>query len=194
MIQETAYADKTDAELVALALENQEFLSLLIKRYERKLIAYILRLTSVGFEEAEDILQDVFIKIYKNLNAFDPELKFSSWAYRIAHNEAISHFRKRKSRPEKVSIETQSEVLTKLTDDLDLAKDMDNQYLRRAIDKVLGALDENYREVLVLKFFEEKDYREMSDILEKPMGTIASLVNRAKQKFKEEFKRQEIKI
>ena len=194
MINEADYRDKTDAELVKLSLNNQEFFGVLIKRYEFKLIAYILRLSNIGHEEAEDILQNVFIKVYQNLNAYDSELKFSSWIYRITHNEVISHYRKNKARPEKVPLEDENNLVARLASDLDLEKEADKEFLKENIVKVLGSLEEKYRDILVLRFFEEKDYQEMSDILRKPMGTIASLVNRAKIKFKEEFERQNIKL
>ncbi len=194
MIEENSYIDKTDSELVALTLVNQDFFSPLIKRYEKRLTSYVLRLTNCGYEEAEDILQDVFIKVYKNLNSFDRDLKFSSWIYRITHNEVISHYRRKKAQPEKVPLEAENNLLGKLAADLDLQADMDKEYLRAHVSQVLLTLEEKYRDILILRFFEDKDYQEMSDILHKPMGTIASLVNRAKRKFKEELKRQEIKL
>ena len=194
MIEEEKYIEKSDSDLVKLALADQDFFGLIIKRYEHKLLTYIRRLTNVNYEEAEDILQNVFIKTYLNLNAFDPDLKFSSWIYRIAHNEVISNYRKKKARPEGVPLETENNLINKLAADLDLETQMDNHCLREAINKVLAGLDEKYREILVLRFFEDKDYQEMSDILQKPMGTIASLVNRAKGKFKEEMQKQRIAI
>ena len=90
----TKIVEKTDAELVELALENQAYFSDIVYRYQTKLTYYIRRLSNFPDEEIEDILQDVFIKVYKNLNDFDQSLKFSSWIYRITHNEVISKYRK----------------------------------------------------------------------------------------------------
>lgn len=194
MTEQEQFHEKTDAEVVRLVLADQSFFSVLIKRYEEKLYRYIIRLTNVTREEAEDILQNVFIKIYQNLNAFDPDFKFSSWAYRITHNEVISHHRKKNARPNPVPLEAENNLINRLASDLDLAEIMDKSFLKEKIGRVINALDDNYREILILRFFEEKDYREMSDILLKPMGTIASLVNRAKIKFKEEFKKQNVNI
>lgn len=186
--------DKTDEELVALTLEDQNFLVCLTRRYETKLFSYILRISNVSKEEAEDILQDVFIKVYYNLNSFDKELKFSSWIYRITHNQVIGNYRKNKARPQMAIFDLEEDILEKLASDLDLAKELDAQFLRKNIYQVLGRLNSRYQEILVLKYLEEKDYREISDIIKKPMGTVASLLNRAKQEFRKELEKRNIKI
>ncbi len=187
-------AEKSDEELVKLTLEHQEFFLYLIKRYEEKLLSYILRISNIRREEAEDVLQDVFIKIYQNLNDFDTELKFSSWIYRITHNQVISNYRKNKARPQSITLNLNDEIIKKLASNLDIEQEVNILYLRKSINKVLASLERKYREVLVLKFLEEKDYNEMSDILKKPIGTIATLLNRAKKHFKEELGRQNIKL
>ena len=183
---------KTDEELVILILENQGYFTYLIERYERKLLAYILRISNVSHQEAEDVLQDVFIKVYQNLNDFDPDLKFSSWIYRITHNEVISNYRKRRSRDKDLVIDIDDADLQNFASDLDITQELDDKFLRANIFKVLDNLDIKYREVLVLKFLEEKNYREISDIIKKPMGTVATLINRAKKAFLVELHKQRI--
>ena len=194
MTENKNFQEKTDEELAFLALADQDYFLYLMRRYEGKLLAYILRISSFSHDEAEDILQEVFIKIYENLNDFDTSLKFSSWAYRITHNQAISHYRRAKARPQSLPIDINDKILANLSSDLDIEKKVEVDYLRKAIKNVLANLDIKYREVLVLKFLEERSYQEISDILKKPMGTIATLINRAKKEFKEELDRQKIKI
>ncbi len=186
------YADKTDEELIVLTLEDENFYALLVERYEDKLTRYILRISGGSKEDVEDTLQDVFISAYKNLNDFDPDLKFSSWIYRIAHNKVISHFRKVTARPKTTTYEGDSQLLNILASDLDIARDLERKYTGEEVRSILNDLDERYKEVLVLKFLEEKDYKEISDILEKPMGTVATLINRAKKQFKEKSLEREI--
>jgi len=181
------FSDKTDEELVERTLENQGDFLYIMNRYQSKLLAYILRISNVSYEEAEDVLQNVFIKVYRNLNSFDTGLKFSSWIYRITHNEVISNFRKIQARPQNYEREINEEILNRITIDFDIEKEINNKYLRKIINNVLINLDEKYREVLVLRFFEEKDYNEISDILKKPIGTVSTLLNRAKKYFKEEL-------
>ncbi|MCD4704918.1 sigma-70 family RNA polymerase sigma factor [bacterium] len=177
---------KTDIELVQLTLKNEKYFLCLMKKYETKLLNYTKRISNFNHEDAEDILQDVFIKVYQNLNNFDPNLKFSSWIYRITHNEVISKFRKNKARPEKsnLNIEIQNNILNNITTDLNIEKKIDNELLKKQIFNILSLMDVKYREILILKFLEHKDYNEISDILKKPKGTVATLINRAKKQFK----------
>lgn len=175
----------SDEELVVLTLKNPDAYGFIIERYEEKLSRYILRISGGSKEDVEDTLQDVFISAYKNLNDFDQDLKFSSWIYRIAHNKVISHFRKVTARPKTVTYEGDGQLLNILASNEDLARELERKYTGEEVRAVLNEMDERYKEVLVLKFLEEKDYKEISDILEKPMGTVATLINRAKKQFKE---------
>jgi RNA polymerase sigma-70 factor (ECF subfamily) len=185
MVENKECLEKTDEELVALTLKSQDYYTCLVARYESKIMRYIKRISSFSKEDAEDILQEVFIKVYRNLNDFDQKLKFSSWIYRIAHNEVISHFRKMKSRPVLVTTEA-DEWLKTIAGNDDLEKELDRKFTSEEIRNILSKMDLKYKEVLALRYLEEKDYREISDILEKPMGTVATLINRAKKQFKEE--------
>jgi len=183
MIQNRSYLDKTDEELVTLSLEDKGYYKYLVERFEEKLLRYIVRLSGLSKEDAEDILQDVFIKAYQNLNDFDTGLKFSSWIYRITHNEAITHLRKLKSRPKVIIDQGANDLaLNTLRADLDIEKNIDKKYLLENITGTIDRLDEKYKNVLVLKYIEDKNYQEMSDILKKPMGTVATLLKRAKEK------------
>ena len=186
--------EKTDEELVELTLKNQDYLLCLIKKYESKLQCYIMRISNVSAAETEDILQEVFIKVYRNLNDFDKDLKFSSWIYRITRNQVVSNYRKIKARPKSIALDIGSNVLENLISSSDTEREVDAKILKSNVDRVLKSLDIKYREVLVLKFFEEKDYKEISDILKKPMGTVATLINRAKKQFKEKLKNKNIKL
>jgi RNA polymerase sigma-70 factor, ECF subfamily len=190
----SAASAQGDEELVKLTLENQSFFSFLIKRYEKKLTRYIVRISGSSPEDAEDILQDVFIKAYRNLYGFDQNLKFSSWIYRIAHNQVISHYRRGLARPQTEPLDLDDRTIRRLASDMDIKAETDNKILRGNIDRILSKLDMKYREVLILKFLEDKDYQAISDITEKPIGTIATLINRGKQKFREEMEKQEIKF
>ena len=185
--------NKTDAELVAFSLQNQENFLHIMKRYEGRLLNYIRRISGVNLQDAEDILQGVFIKVYINLAGYDRNLKFSSWIYRITRNEVISDFRKRKARP-KIVWDVNSEILHNIMAEFDLERQINNEINNELIFQVLDKLDEKYKEVLVLKFFEEKSYEEISDIIKKPMGTVGTLIARAKKRFRREMAQQKIKL
>ena len=186
MIDHSPCNEKTDVELVGMSLIDSMHFLCLTKRYEDKLLRYIIRISKFSREDAEDVLQDVFIKTYFNLNDFDKDLKFSSWIYRIAHNEAVSAIRKKVVRP---SIALDVEDLVKFGDSFDMTKEMDNALDRKMIDEALSKLDEKYREVLVLRFLDEKDYVEIADILKKPISTVGNLILRGKKLFKDEYEK-----
>lgn len=154
-----------------------------MNRYEKQLIVYIRRISSANQADAEDILQEVFIKTYRYLNSFDQDLKFSSWIYRITHNEAINWHRKNKNK-QTLSSEDSQAVFEKIASDLNLKEKINQKMLAKKIRTIIEQLDDKYRTVLVLKFLEEKDYTEISNILKIPMGTVATLINRAKKKLK----------
>ena len=183
------YNEKSDIELVNLSLENQENFIYLVNRYKEKLLRYIRRLTNIDPEECEDILQEVFIKVYLNLNDFDKELKFSSWIYRITHNEVISHFRKTKVRPQGHKVAIDDDEVKFLADEINITKEIDTNILREQIETALVKLDLKYREVLTLKYFEEKNYKEISDIIKKPMGTVATYIKRGKEELRDQLSR-----
>ncbi len=190
MIHKEDCSDKdADNDLVKLSLKNQDYFYCLILRYEDKLLRYIRRISSSSREDAEDILQEVFISVYKNLNDFDNKLKFSSWIYRIAHNQTISHWRKIQSRPKTISGDNEDNNLFDfIAGDDDILKSLERKCSAEQIREIIFSLDDKYRDVLVLKFLEDKDYKEISDILKKPMGTVATLINRAKKKLLKSLK------
>jgi len=193
MITGSECINKTDEQIVVLTLKNQDYYLCLMKRYEAKLLNYILKISNTNREDAEDILQEVFVKAYQNLNDFDLNFKFSNWIYSIAHNTTISAFRKKKVRPQTVSWEDKD-----LNNILESTLDVENTSLQKLtykqILKIINQLPLKYKDVLILKFMEGKDYREISDILHKPMGTIATLINRAKKSLKQELKKEDIKL
>lgn len=193
-IQTDDISSLTDAELVKLTLANQDNFVYIVDRYKGKLSSYVKRLTNANNEDAEDILQEVFIKVYLNLNDFNKDLKFSSWIYRITHNQVISGHRKLKARPEGYAVNLDDQLAKNLTAEIDIKGQVDHKILQETINSVLKKIDGKYRDVLVLKFLEEKSYQEISDILKKPLGTVASLMNKAKQEFKNELEKQNFKI
>ena len=180
----------TDEALVIETLTNKETFSYIIERYEPKLRRYLSRITNVSAADIDDLLQETFIKAYTNLNSFDASFPFSSWMYRIARNVAISEYRKRKVRPEALIIDS-DDVMLYLKDETDIERELVGEELKTALANVIPCLREEYREVIVLKYFEDKSYDEMSDIMMKPPGTIATLLSRAKKELKERLQAQE---
>ena len=176
----------SDKELVRRSLEDIEYFACLFEKYEKKLIRYILRISSFSSEEADDVLQEAFLKIWKNLNKFDSSLKFSSWAYRIVHNTTVSEWKKSKSYGKSQQVKINDELFDNLPSKINLTEELYRKDSDKEVRAILNALPEKYSSVLVLQFLEQKSYSEISDILKKPPGTIATLIHRAKKAFREE--------
>lgn len=172
----------SDEELARLTLEDKDFFGVLVERYQAKLTRYIRRLGVHNPDDQLDVLQDIFLKAYRNLNGFDSSLKFSSWIYRIAHNEAISWYRKCKVRPEGNQV-ADSEELMVMLESHEEAVDVT---IDRSIeaDRLLAGLEQieaRYREVIILRYFEHKEYDEISDILQIPVGSVGTWLHRGKK-------------
>lgn len=170
---------QSDLELVEAAKRDPENFGILMDRYELPLTRYLIRLTGWAEPEVKDILQETYIKAYRYLNDFDTDLKFSSWLYRIAHNQTIDAMRHHTNRPSAgvLPIEDVARFVAAEADPVqELVSEEELQKVRRSILE----LPQQYREVLILRFLEEKDYDEIVDILKKPKGTVATLIRRGR--------------
>jgi len=169
----------TDEDLVKMIMSGKKALFYhLVTRYELKLKRYIFTITNRK-NEVDDILQSVFLKVYKNLPTFNKEMKFSSWIYRIAHNESInligsSFIQKFVSMPEWFDFGTRETIEEKMDDDIMKEK------LKGCVDQ----LDLKYKEPLTLFYYEEKTYEEISDILRIPTRNVGVLIHRGKLQVK----------
>ncbi len=171
----------SDEKLVErIRSEDSELFAEIVGRYQQKLYRYLRYLTNRP-SEAEDILQDVFIKAYRNLLDFNTKKKFSSWIYRIAHNEGVN-FIKKLNRRKEISLQGSGKI-----DSIPDGKNnslLDNQERKEIQEKVKECLDEleaKYREPLILYYLEDKQYREISDILRISTNTVGTLILRGKR-------------
>lgn len=176
----TGVADMTDADIVRETLLDKEYFAVLMGRYEEKLRRYVRRIGVRNAEDQDDLLQDIFIKTYKNLNAYDQDLPFSSWVYRIAHNEAVSLFRRRSVRPEGSQVDDGDEIVQTIAAKDDLMREVIERHDGHLLMQALEKIDDKYRDVIVLRYFEGKEYEEIADILTMPIGSVATRIHRAK--------------
>lgn len=188
MEEKEAYSD---VQLIELSKRDPDYFGLLMERYQGPLFHYIRRLSQLPNEDIEDLLQEVFIKIYQKLNAYNEELKFSSWAYRIAHNHVVDNFRKISARPQTNSLDDE-EWEKLLVAGVQTEKELVNKDCVEKIKKIIGSLPLKYKEVLILRFLEEKEYEEIMDILKKPKGSVATLIARGKESLFKKMKEENI--
>lgn len=159
-----------------------EAFGMLVERYEAKMQRYTKRFL-YNYEDAQDTVQDVFIKAYTNIQSFNVTRKFSPWLYRIAHNTAINLIKKRgKEAIPFFDADTlfPHPVAKQKTDDT-----WNEKELRHAIDISLDELKPTYREPLILYYFEDLDYKSIADVLHIPISTVGVRINRAKKKLRE---------
>jgi RNA polymerase sigma-70 factor (ECF subfamily) len=173
--------DPTDLQLVQAHLSGDKAsLGILFKRYFRPIYGYAAGL--IGREEADDVVQETFIRAWRHLSTFDTGRVFKTWLYRIAHNAAIDIMKKKRptafsdlDRPEdgptiEETIEDETDPISVLLDHKDAA-----DRLRKALD----ALPKPQREVLTLHYLEELTFSEIGEMLEQPLDTVKSRARRA---------------
>jgi RNA polymerase sigma-70 factor (ECF subfamily) len=178
-----------DAGVVEAFLGGQErAFQELAERYQTRLLNFIYR-TIGDRERAEDLVQEVFIRVYRHLHRFDRSKKFSTWVYTIASNLAKNELRNRSRNPlvlfqsmrsanEEDDRPLQFEDTTSRPDDL-----YRKRHLRQLVDQTVAALPEHHREVFVLRELEGKSYEEIAEITHCNLGTVKSRLNRARTAF-----------
>lgn len=174
-----SFASSSDEDIARHIQQGETALfRLLVERYEDKLSRYARRFLAQG-EEVKDMVQEVFVRAYTNIQSFDPAQRFSPWMYRIAHNTFINEIKKKSRLPLFVfDFDTLlPHPAARETADGELQK----KELRALLDEGLARLDAKYREPLVLYYFEELSYQEIADILRIPMATVGVRINRGKK-------------
>lgn len=163
----------TDEKVVHFIItKDKEAYKEIINRYQDKLLRYANYIINDD-EKAADVVQESFIKAYINLNSFNKNMKFSSWIYRIVHNQAINLTKKHKK---EVSIFENFDYES----DTNIENEYEKNELTKMIKKCLNEIPVLYKEAISLFFLEDKSYNEISDILRIPVGTVGTRINRAK--------------
>jgi len=171
---------KTDEQIARLVQSgNIEIFGELVGRYEVKLQRYGQKFLSGDKGAMQDAVQETFLKVYQNICDFDASRKFSSWIYRIAHNEFINILKKRHQ-------ETFSFFSTDVLFPHPVAKEKADQpaednLTRQLINQCFEQLPPKYREPLVLYFIEQLSYEEISDVLRIPVSTVGVRLKRGKE-------------
>ena len=169
---------KTDEE-IALSVQHgrtQEF-GVLVERYEEKMKRYARKFL-FGYHDAEDLVQDVFLKAYTNIQGLDTRRPFSPWLYRIAHNEFISAIRKRGKEP--LPFFDADAIFPHPVAPDNQVKELADKQTAEILNRCLDKLDPKYREPLVLFYFEDMDYDTIAEVMHLPRATVGVRLNRGK--------------
>jgi len=181
--------EQTDEQIALLVQRGDlEAFGLLIERYQQKISRYGRKFLA-NYQDIEDLVQEVFIKAYVNIRSFDTNRKFSSWLYRIAHNEYINALKKKKH--EAVPFFDPDTLFPHPVAKEKTDRDVLDSDLKQSLDLSLDQLDPKYREPIILYFLEEMNYQEIAEVLHIPMSTVGVRLNRGKLKLREVYNKQQ---
>ena len=176
----------TDEEIAGHIQKGKvDYFEEVMERYQGKIVGYLNRLMRNN-DDAKDVSQDVFVKVFRNINSFDTSQRFSPWIYRIAHNEAVNNLKRRVREP--LHFFDPEILFPHPVAAEDPQSDAERLEIKEALNKCLDLVDEKYREVLVLRYFEDLDYKDISEILKIPVVTVGVRLNRGKARLKKVYK------
>jgi len=180
---------QSDEQLVGRIRKGEkELFGILIDRYEAKLTRYIKRFLQ-NEEDITDIVQNVFIKVFVNLQSFDVDRLFNSWIYRIAHNETVTYLKKRGN--EKVSFLDFDTMFPHPFAKETADKPTLDKELEDLMTSSLSLIPLKYKEILVLYYYEELSYQEIADILHIPIATVGVRLRRGREQLERHIKKED---
>lgn len=182
----------SDKEIIDRALSgDQRAYSDLVNKYRDLIFNLIYRMIG-NREEAEDLVQEIFIKAFSALPTFNEQYAFSTWLYKIAVNHCIDTLRKKKlpTLPLDKPISFKDKELRREYPDLSPSPEgkLISKERTEIIQKAIHSLPEKYRSVILLRHTEEKSYEEISTILNIPIGTVKARLFRARELLKKKLK------
>ncbi|MEL6824071.1 MAG: sigma-70 family RNA polymerase sigma factor [Calditrichota bacterium] len=180
----------TDEELISRFQKGDvQAYDVLVRRYKDQLLNYVYRFVN-SRTDAEDLVQETFLRVYKNKHYYKEIAKFSTWVYTIAGNLAKTELRRRKRR----RIFSVSNFVNEDRDydipdaDHNPERDVDGAMKDEIIQKAIDKLPAKFKEVILLRDVQGFAYEEIGDILDIPLGTVKSRVNRGRLKLQEDLK------
>ena len=159
----------------------------LVERYKERLFNFVLRYFN-NKEQAEDVVQDTLIKLYTHASYYKNVAKFSTWIFTIAKNNALTELRKNKRKRTESLWTEDGNPLDINSKEQSLDQKTHNEFAINQLNKFLDEIPENFRMAVVLRDFQELSYDEISKILEIPIGTIKSRINRGRIQLAEKMK------
>lgn len=178
---------KTEEDIFVERLQDplllQEAFRQLVKEYKERLYWHIRNIVK-DHQDSDDILQNTFIKIYKNIGKFKGESKLYSWMYRIATNESITYLNLKAKRLQISSEELQTRLIANIESDVYF----DGDEIQLKLQKAIATLPQKQQLVFNMKYFQELKYREMSEILDTSEGALKASYHIAAKKIEEYLK------
>lgn len=179
--------EPADGELVALAQAgDRDAVQTLLERYERRLLSVVVGMVR-NPEDAREILQETFVRAFRNLENFKGESSFYTWIYRIAMNLAIDHQRRGGKRPlvefdEGIGVKEDAVGDGSANLGIDPFKSVRSRELGRKIFEAIESLTPDHRAVILLREIDGLSYEEISEVLDCSLGTVMSRLHYARKK------------
>ena len=172
-----------DAVVLSRVLAGDEdAFAVLVRRYEPKLRVYVGGIVAVE-EEARDLVQEAFIRAWGHLDQYDRRFRFSTWLFRIAHNVAIDHLRRRRQPTMSLELGEDEEGEGLHLDPVDPRRgplgELANRELAGALAREIERLPASYRELVTLRHLVGLSYNEIAELKELPLGTVKNKLFRA---------------
>jgi len=151
-----------------------EAFNVLMKRHKDSVLNFCYRLTGHR-EEAEDITQEVFIRLFKSAESYYPKARFTVFLYTIARNLCLNYLDRERRRPDMLSLDEGVEAVEKVHSKQPLpSEELERKMIMQTIEKAINGLPENLRIVFVLSLYGGLKYREIAELLDCPLGTVKS--------------------
>ena len=163
----------------------------LVFRFKDRLLNFIYRFVN-DLDLAEDLVQDTLLKLYTHKDSYQEIAKFSTWLYTIAANLARTELRKKKRRKTfsvtELSRDDREFIIA--SSDVDPSEDLSSQNFEKSVQMALAELPDDFKTIIILRDIQELSYDEISKIVEVPMGTVKSRINRGRVKLQQLLKKK----
>ena len=186
---------RSDKELVRLCQKGDERAAReLVARFQRPVFSQVQRMVR-DQELAEDLAQEAFVRAFDRLEQYDPDYKFSSWLFKIAHNLTIDHLRKKEldtvsihGAPDATTPDEQEATAVTLESRQERPDErFEAEALGEEIEAAIGELRPDYREAVLLRHVQGHSYREIAEIMDVPLGTVKTYIHRARNELQEKL-------
>lgn len=178
----------TDEAIIELVLAgNTQMFSHLVDSYRDKVFGMALGFTG-NSSDAQDVSQEIFIKVFKNLYRFGRKSKFSTWLYRVSYNSCIDWTRSNGRHTGNMDLTEYDNVLADSRAGPE--ESLLEKQKRLALKKAIYSLKEKYRNILILFYFQGLSYEETAEVLEIPVKTVETQLYRARKQLKESLKEE----
>lgn len=163
---------------------NKQAYAPIIEKYKNPLYATILRMTK-NPHDAQDLVQESFIKVYQQLGKYEGTGSFSSWMYRVAMNHCMDEFRKKRYKMKHVEMDEVTAQNTNHPEVIFLKQEKSRQ-----LERLIATLPEDERMIILLRYVNELSYNEISELVDAPLSTVRNKLHRAKKKMRDTVKRE----